>query len=96
MSREVIIRNRCCIEVYHSFFGESCIRKCGVVYEEILMRSLLVSSLHSVFSSRNQRYELILMGSIDLISGMAVKTLFNLGKHSIGHNNKHDFVKVAT
>ena len=36
---------------------------------------------------------MILMGSIDLISGMAVKTLFNLGKHSFGHNNKHDFLK---
>ena len=59
------------------------------------MRSLLVSSLHSVFSSRNQPYMLILMGSIDLISGMASKTLFNLGKYSFGHNNKHVF-KVAT
>jgi hypothetical protein len=39
---------------------------------------------------------MILMGSIDLISGMALKTLFNLGKHSFGHNNKHDFLKVAT
>src|ERR1043165_7943803 len=53
------------------------------------MRSLLVSSLHSVFCSRNRHYELILMGSIDLISGMASKTLFNLGKCSFGHNNKH-------
>src|SRR3954464_8855090 len=34
---------------------------------------------------------MIFMGSIDLISGMALKTLFNLGKHSFGHNNKHDF-----
>src|ERR1044072_2493367 len=55
------------------------------------MRSLLVSSLHLVFSSRNRHYELILMGSIDLISGMALKTLFNLGKYSFGHNNKHVF-----
>ena len=60
------------------------------------MRSLLVSSLHSVFSSRNRHYELILMGSIDLISGMASKTLFNLGKYSFGHNNNHVFPKVAT
>ena len=74
-------------------FGESCIRECGVVYERILMRSLLVSSPHSVFSSRNQPYKLILMGSIDLMSGMTLKTLFNLGKHSFGHNNKHDFLK---
>ena len=57
------------------------------------MRSLLVSSLHLVFSSHNQPYMLILMGSIDLISGMALKTLFNLGKHSFGHNKKHDFLK---
>ena len=60
------------------------------------MRSLLVSSLHLVFSSRNQHYELILMGSCDLISGMALKTLFNLGKYSFGHNSKHVFLKVAT
>src|SRR3954470_7039322 len=85
-----------CIEVYHSFCGESCIRECGVVYEGILMRSLLVSLLHSVFSSRNQPYKLILMGSIDLVSCMALKTFFNLGKHSFGHNNNHDFLKVAT
>ena len=55
------------------------------------MRSLLVSLLHLVFSSRNQHYELILMGSIDIISGMTSKTLFNLGKYSFGHNNKHVF-----
>src|SRR3954469_6196827 len=66
-------------------------RECGVVYEGILMRSLLVSSLHSVFSSRNQHYELILMGSTDLISSMASKTLFNLGKHSFGHNKQACF-----
>ena len=72
------------------------IRECGVVYEGILMRILLVSSLHSVFSSRNRHYELILMGSIGLISGMASKNLFNLGKYSFGHNNKHVFLKVAT
>ena len=30
-----------CIEVYHSFGGD-CIRECGVVYDGILMRSLLV------------------------------------------------------
>ena len=60
------------------------------------MRSLLVPLLHSIFSSRNRPYMMILMGSIDLISGMAVKTLFNLGKHSFGHNNKHDFLKVST
>src|SRR3954471_14172000 len=59
------------------------------------MRSLLVSSLHSVLSSRNRHYEMILMGSIDLISGMSSKTLFNLGKYSFGHNNKHVFPKVA-
>src|SRR3954467_14010906 len=81
----------CCIEVYHSFCGDLCIRQCGVIYEGILMRSLLVSSLHSVFSSGNRHYELILMGCIDLISGMALKTLFNLGKHSFGHNKKHVF-----
>ena len=55
------------------------------------MRSLLIPSLHSVFSSRNRHYELILMGSIDLISGMALKTLFNFGKHSFGHDNMHVF-----
>src|SRR3954470_23122040 len=81
----------CCIDVYHSFCGELCIRECGVVYEGILMRSLLVSSLHSVFSSRNRHYKLTLMGSIDLISCMASKKLFNLGKHSFVHNNKHVF-----
>src|SRR3954467_8018846 len=56
------------------------------------MRSQLVSLLHLVFSSRNRHYKLILMGGIDLISGMALETLFNLGKHSFGHNNKHDFL----
>src|ERR1044071_9684931 len=55
------------------------------------MRSLLVSSLHLVFSSRNRHYELILMRSCELISGMAAKTLFNLGKYSFGHHNKHVF-----
>ena len=75
---------------------ESCTRECGVVYDGILMRSLLVSSLHLVFSPRNRPYMLILMESIDLISGMALKTLFNLGKYSFGHNNKHVFLKVAT
>ena len=58
------------------------------------MRSLLVSSLHLVFSSRNQHHELILMGSCDFISGMALKTSFNFGKYSFGHNNKHAFIKV--
>ena len=89
MSREVALLNRCCFEVYHSFCGEICISEFGVVYEGILMRSLLVCSLHSIFSSCNRHYELILMGSIDLISCMALKTLFNLGKYSFGHNNKH-------
>ena len=51
------------------------------------MRSLLVSLLHLVFSPRNRPYMLILMGSIDLISGMDLKTVFNLGKHSFGHND---------
>ena len=37
------------------------------------MRSLLVPLLHSVFSSRNRPYMMILMGSIDLMSGMAMK-----------------------
>src|SRR3954469_19717994 len=55
------------------------------------MRILLVSSLHSVFSSRNRPHMMILMGSIDLISGMALKTLFNFGKHSFGHDNMHVF-----
>src|SRR3954471_13065067 len=68
-----------------------CIRECGVVYIGILMRSLLVTSLHSVFSSRNRPYMMILMGSIDLISGMALKTLFNFGKHSFGLDNMHVF-----
>jgi len=74
-------------------FGESCIHEHGVIYDGILMRSLLVSSLHLVFFPRNQPYMLILMGSIEFISGMALKTLFNLGKHSIGHNNKHEYLK---
>ena len=30
---------------------------------------------------------MILMGSIDLISGMALKTIFNFGKHSFGLDN---------
>ena len=55
------------------------------------MRSLLVPSLHSVFSSCNRPYMMILIGSIDLISGMALKTLFNLGKHSFSHENMHVF-----
>src|SRR3954471_2346661 len=95
MSREVTLWNRYCFEVYHSFCGELCIRECGVIYEGILMRSLLVSSLHSISSSRNRHYELILMRSIDLISGMASKTLFNLGKYSFGHHNKHVFLKSS-
>ena len=37
------------------------------------MRSLLVPLLHSVLSSRNRPYMMILMGSIDLMSGMAMK-----------------------
>src|SRR3954466_11152651 len=72
----IIVHDRKSRALHHSFCGESCIRECGVVYGGILMRSLLVSSLHSIFSSRNRHYELILMGSIDLISGMASKTLF--------------------
>src|SRR3954469_16430953 len=59
------------------------------------MRSLLVSSLHLVFSSRNRHYELILMGSIDIISGMSSKTLFNLGKYSFGHNKKQVFSQIS-
>src|SRR3954464_15933211 len=55
------------------------------------MRTLLVPSLHSVFSSCNQPYMMILMGSIDLISGMALKTIFNFGKHSFGLDNMHVF-----
>src|SRR3954462_10835237 len=55
------------------------------------MRGLLVSSLHLVFSSSNRQYELVLVRSCDLISGMASKTLFNLGKYSFGHDNKHVF-----
>ena len=80
------------------FVESFCIRECEVVYEGILMRSLLVSPLHWVFYSRHRHYELILMGSIDLISGMASKTLFNLGKYRFGHDNKHaqssDIVKT--
>src|SRR3954466_11897745 len=59
------------------------------------MRSLLVSSLHFVFSSSNRHYEMILMRSCDLISGMASKTLFNLGKYSFGHHNKHVFYQSS-
>src|ERR1041385_50849 len=55
------------------------------------MGSLLVPSLHSTFSSRNRPYMMILMGSIDLISGMDLETLFNLGRHSFGLDNMHDF-----
>src|SRR3954465_10268478 len=44
----------------------------GVVYEGILIRSLLVSLLHLVFSSSSRHYELILVRSCDLISGMAL------------------------
>src|ERR1041385_378002 len=80
-----------CIEVYHSFLWRVCIRECGVVYIGILMISLLVPSLHSVSSSRNRPYMMILMGSIDLISGMALKTLFSFGKHSFGLDNMHVF-----
>src|SRR4051812_20467288 len=55
------------------------------------MRSLLVPSLHSVFSSCNPPYMMILTGSINLISGMALKTLFNFGKNSFGLDNMHVF-----
>src|SRR3954466_13371391 len=68
-----------------------CIRECGVVYDGIVMRSLLVLSLHSVFSSCNRPYMMILMGIIDLISGMALKISFNFGKHRFGHDNMHVF-----
>ena len=55
------------------------------------MRSLLTPLLHSVFSSCNRPYMMILMGIIDLISGIALRTLFNFGKYSFGHDNMHVF-----
>ena len=55
-----------CIKVYHSLMGESCIHERTVVYDGILMRSLLVSSLHLVFFPRNKPYMLILMGVLIL------------------------------
>ena len=59
------------------------------------MRSLLVSSLHSVFSSRNRHYELILMGVLTLYQVWLRKLYLNLGKYSFGHNNKHVFLKSS-
>ena len=55
-----------CIRVYHSFVGESCIHECATVYDGILMRSLLVSSLHLVFSPCNRPYMMILMGVLTI------------------------------
>src|ERR1041385_4923563 len=91
MSREVIIWNRCLHQGLSLRLWRDCIRECGVVYIGILMRSLLVPSLNSVFSSRNWPHMTILMGSIDLISGMALKTLFNFVKHGFGLDNMHVF-----
>src|SRR4051812_47708406 len=50
-----------------------------------------VPSLYSVFSSCNRPYMMILMGSINLISGMALKSLFIFGKHSFGLDIMHVF-----
>ena len=55
-----------CIEVYHSFVGESCICERAVVYDGILMRILLVSLLHLVFFPHNRPYMLILIGVLIL------------------------------
>ena len=55
-----------CIEVYHSSMGESFICERAVVYDGILMISLLVSSLHLVIFPCNQPYMLILMGVLTL------------------------------
>ena len=85
-----------CIEVYHSFVGESCILERAVVYDGILMRSLLVFfAALGILSTQSTLYA-DSHGSIDLISGMASKTLYNLGKYSFCHNNNHVFLKVAT
>src|ERR1041385_2789056 len=91
MSREVIIWNRCLHRGLSLLLWRDCIRECGVVYIGILVISLLVPSLHSVFSSCNRPHMTILMGSIDLITGMALKILFNFGKHSFGYDNMHVF-----
>ena len=62
-----------CIEVYHSFVGESCIRECAVVYDGILMRSLSVFfTALGILSTQSTLYA-DSYGSTDLISGMAFK-----------------------
>ena len=66
MSREVILWNRCLHWGLSLLCGESCICECGVIYDGILMRSLLVCLLHSVFSPRNRPYMFILMGVLIL------------------------------
>jgi len=91
MSREVILWNRYLHWGLSLLCGESCILECGVVYDGILMRSLLVSSLHSVFSSRNWSYMLILMGVLTLYQVWLWKLYLNFGKHSFGHDNMHVF-----
>ena len=70
--------------------GESCIRERAVIYDGILMRSLLVFfTALGILSAQSTLY-VDSYGSIDLkYQGMALKTFFDLGKHSIGHNNKH-------
>ena len=56
-----------CIEVYHSFVGEYCIRECAVVYDGILMRSLLAFfAALGILSTQSTLY-VDSYGSIDLI-----------------------------
>ena len=56
-----------CVEVYHSFVGESCIRECAVVYDGILMRSLSVFlTALGILSTQSTLYA-DSYGSIDLI-----------------------------
>ena len=56
-----------CIEVYHSFVGESCIRECAVAYDGILMRSLSVFFTALGILSKQSTLYADSYGSIDLI-----------------------------
>src|SRR3954469_10290106 len=56
-----------CIEVYHSFEGESCISECAFVHNGILMRILLVFfTALGILSTQSTLYD-DSYGSIELI-----------------------------
>ena len=75
---------------------KNCIRECGVVYDGILMRSLLVPfAALGILFTQSTLYD-DSYGEYWPYVRYGYETLFNLGKHSFGHNNKHDVLKVST